>query len=434
MSYENSKESHIIYDHPRRIALVDCNNFYASCERVFKPAWQHKPVAVLSNNDGCIIARSNEVKAAGIPMGAPYFKCKKELDAIGAIVLSSNYSLYGDMSARVMDTLAQYTPDMEIYSIDEAWLDLTGFKLDTLTDYGRQIVKDTHRFTGIPVSMGIAPTKVLAKLANRVCKKQNIKGQVFDLTQVDDLDAVLASVDIEDVWGIGRKLSQKLREKHQIKTALDLKNTDANQMRRLYSVVMQRLILELQGHPCLFAEDVEPKKQIIASRSFGERVTSQDDLMQAISMHTARACEKLRSQGSVAGSISVSIRTSPFQAREPFFSRHASTQFVTPTADTSLMIKGASEALKHIYKKGPKYAKAGVMLNDIQQANEIQQDFFAEPSPKSDALMGVLDAVNQRYGKNTLFYGSQGVQHKWQMKRNNMTPRFTTSWSDIPKV
>jgi len=429
--YESSKT----YNQPRRIALVDCNNFYASCERVFKPAWNNLPVGVLSNNDGCIVARSNELKAAGIPMGAPYFKFKKELDALGAIIVSSNYSLYGDMSARVMDTLAQYTPDIEIYSIDEAWLDMTGFETTSLDEYARKIVADTHQFTGIPVSMGIAPTKVLAKLANQICKKRNIPGQVFNIGGSGHLEHILQSVDVEDVWGIGRRWAEQLKTKHQIHTALDLRNADPNQMRKHYSVVMQRLILELRGEPCLFAEDVKPKKQIIASRSFGARVTLKSEIMEAVSTHIARACEKLRAQGSVAGGITVSIQTAAFQPKENYYGKRATSKFTMPTSHTGQMIKAAKTAVDKIFKQGPHYAKAGVMLFDISQACTVQYDLFDEQdNSKGISLMSAIDSINARYGKRTILFGSQGLDNKWGMKRDRMTEHYTTNWKELPMV
>lgn len=431
MLYESSNPHKL----PRRIALVDCNNFYASCERVFNPAWNHKPVGVLSNNDGCIVARSNELKAAGIPMGAPYFKFKQQLDQLGAVIVSSNYSLYGDMSSRVMETLAQYTPEFEIYSIDEAWLDLTGFDTATLDEYARRIVADTHQFTGIPVSMGIAPTKVLAKLANLICKKRNIPGQVFNLGSSGNLEHILKSVDVDDVWGIGRRWAKQLKTKHQIYTALDLRNADPNDMRQHYSVVMQRLIMELRGEPCLFAEDVQPKKQIIASRSFGTRVTQKMEIMEAVSTHIARACEKLRAQNSVAGSLSVSIRTSAFQTREAYFGKHGTTKFAVPTAHTGQMIQAAKKVVDEIFKQGPRYAKAGIMLYDISPASIIQYDLFDEKSSmKSNSLMSVIDSINQRYGKRSIIFGSQGINNKWAMKRDRMTRHFTTNWQELPTV
>jgi DNA polymerase V len=322
---------------PRRIALVDCNNFYASCERVFHPAWEHRPVGVLSNNDGCIIARSNELKEAGIPMGAPFFKYRDQLRAMKAVIVSSNYTLYGDMSARVMNTLNQFTPDMEIYSIDEAWLNLTGFDPATLDSYARQIVATTHKNTGIPVSMGIGQTRVLAKIANRICKKRKIPGQVFNLGDATNLGAVLSGVPVGDIWGIGCRWAEKLQS-HGIYTAYDLQQSDPSYMRDRYNVVMQRLIMELRGVECLGFEDIEPKKEIIASRSFGERVTDKQSLLEAVALHATRAGEKLRLQYSACKVLQVAIRTSKHSPNEPFFGRSAMIHFPVATSDTRKLI------------------------------------------------------------------------------------------------
>ncbi len=426
MCSANSKE--------RRIALVDCNNFYASCERVFHPAWEHLPVGVLSNNDGCIIARSNELKDAGIPMGAPYFKYRELLNKMGAVVVSSNYTLYGDMSARVMNTLGQFTPGLEVYNIDEAWLDLTGFDPATLDAYGRSIVATTKQHTGIPVSMGIGSTKVLAKIANRICKKRKIPGQVFNLGSSESLDAVLASVDVEDIWGIGRRWAEKLKGQG-IRTALNLRDADPQQMRNQYNVVMQRLIVELRGVPCLEFDDIEPKKQIIASRSFGERVTDLESLLEAVSMHVGRAGEKLRSQESACGGIQVSIRTGKHSPKEPFYGRSTLIRFPIATSDTRKLTHAARLGAKRIYKAGPRYAKAGVMLFDIVPADSVQEGLFdVGDSEQSIMLMHTIDDLNGIYGKNTVCFASQGIRQSWQMKRGQITKAYTTRWEDIPVV
>lgn len=421
---------------PRRIALVDCNNFYASCERVFTPAWERKPIGVLSNNDGCIIARSNELKEAGIPMGAPFFKYRKQLRQMGAVVVSSNYELYGDMSARVMNTLGEFTPEMEVYSIDEAWLDLTGFCTASLDAYGRNIVAKTRQYTGIPVSMGIGPTKVLAKVANRLCKKHKIPGQVFNIGSADALDDVLASVDVEDIWGIGRRWAAKLRATG-IYTAKDLRDADHQAMRRSYNVVMERLILELRGVPCLGFEDIVPKKQIIASRSFGQRVTELEPMLQAISTHAARAGDKLRSQQSACGGIQVSIRTGKHSPNEPYYGNSTMLRFPVATSDSRKLISAACQGLKSIYRQGPKYAKAGVMLFGIVPANCIQHGLFQRgDSDKAIRLMQAVDGINKTYGRQTVFFASQGISGKqnWAMKRDRMSRSFTTSWQDLPVV
>ncbi|MCP5245694.1 MAG: Y-family DNA polymerase [Burkholderiales bacterium] len=419
---------------PRRIALVDCNNFYVSCERVFHPAWNNIPVGVLSNNDGCIIARSNELKAAGIPMGAPYFKHKKQLEAMKAVIVSSNYTLYGDMSARVMHTLGQQAPEIEVYSIDEAWLDLTGIRPGELDALGREIVMRTHQNTGIPVSMGIAPTKTLAKIANRICKKHDVPGRVFNLSNADSLEIILAGVAVADIWGIGRRLAEKLN-KQRIYTALDLRNADPDNMRMRYGVVMQRLILELRGVACLGKDDVKPKQQIIASRSFGERVTSKHSLVEAVALHATRAGEKLRAQHSVCGSIQVSIRSGQHNIREPYFSNSCVIRFPTPTADTRQLITASSNGIHRIFKPGIRYAKAGVMLFDITPASQAQRSLFdtVENAPSS-RLMTTIDRINHQFGKHTLFFAVEGTRKSWAMQRNRMTQAFTTKWPEIPEA
>ena len=418
----------------RRIALVDCNNFYASCERVFRLDWQQRPLGVLSNNDGCLVARSNELKDANIPMGSPLFKVRAQLQALNAVVVSSNYELYGDMSARVMETLSQFTPNLEIYSIDEAWLDLSGFNPAILEGYAREIAATTKRNTGIPVSIGIAPTKVLAKIANRICKKRKIPGQVFNLGNENALDDVLSSIAVGDICGIGRRLAPRLNQAG-IFTALDLRNCDPDRMRQQYSVVMQRLILELRGIPSLGAEEVAPKKQIIASRSFRERVTDLNALQEAVSYHVTRAGEKLRHQGSVCGMLQVSLRTGRHNPNERYFGRSTQVQFATPTADTRKLIRAARQAAEQIYLEGPRYAKAGIMLFDLTPANRLQLGLFElGDSDRSRALMEVVDQLNRCYGKKTVFFASEGIQKRWVMKRQMRTPAYTTCWEDLPEV
>lgn len=419
---------------PRRLALVDCNNFYASCERVFQPAWGQRPVGVLSNNDGCLVARSNELKEAGVPMGAPYFKIRPQLDAMDAIVVSSNYALYGDLSARVMETLSQFAPEMEVYSIDEAWLDLTGIDTTCLDAYARHIAATVKQHTGIPVSLGIAPTKVLAKIANRLCKKRKIPGQVFNLGSADCLDGVLASIEVGDVWGIGPRWAKTLNSIG-IATARDLRDADAALMGKRYNVVMERLILELRGIPCLEFEDIQPKKQIIASRSFGQRVVDLDPLLEAVSLHATRAGEKLRSQGSVCGAIQASIRTGRHNPNEPYYGNAALVQFPVSTADTRKLIGAAREAVRQIYRKGYRYQKAGVMLVDISPADQLQLGLFETgDSAQSQALMQCVDQLNRRYGRGAVFFASEGTRQSWAMKRERMTQAYTTKWSEVPVV
>ena len=416
---------------PRRIALVDCNNFYCSCERVFQPKWAHRPIAVLSNNDGCIVARSNELKELEVPMGAPYFKWKGFLDRHNAVVVSSNYTLYGDMSARVMNTLGRFTPDMDIYSIDEAWLDLTHFNPATLDAYGREIVQTMKRWTGIPVSIGIGPTRVLAKIANRIAKKRKIPGGVFNLGGAEHLEDVLETIAVEDIWGIGRRWGRRLRQIG-IQSARDLRAADLEMIRRRFGVVMQRLVFELRGINCIEAEEFAPKQQIMCSRSFGERVTSLEHLRQSVTMHVSRAAEKLRAQQSVCGMAQVFIRTGLFNPKEPTYSQHAIAKFPVPTADTRVLASGVLQALDSIYREGFRYAKAGVILMDLSPSEGVQSDLFhPADSDRSRLLMQTMDAINRRMGKRSVFFGGEGTQRVWLMKRGMTTPAYTTRWSEL---
>ncbi len=427
MLLENSK-------HPRQIALVDCNNFYVSCERVFHPAWNNRPVGVLSNNDGCIVARSNELKIAGIPMGAPYFKYKKQLEAINAVIVSSNYTLYGDMSARVMSLLGQFTPNMDVYSIDEAWLDLTDFNPDKLIQYGREIVIFIQRCTGIPVSVGLGSTKTRAKLACHICKQNQITGRVFHIDKTQSLETILAYIPINEIWGIGKRWTQHLNT-HKIYTALDLYRTNPETMRKRYGVVMQRIILELHGISCLEFDDIAAKKQIIASRSFGQHVTQKGDLIEAITQHTTRAAEKLRIQQSVCSALQVSIRTSKHNPYDAYYNRSSTLHFPIATADTRKLITAACAGIKKIFKSGPHYAKAGVMLFNIDSNTQRQGELFDVADNKtSHQLMQTLDQINQRYGKHTLFFASEGTHKSWATNNKRMTQAFTTQWDEIPVV
>ena len=422
------------YENPKCIALVDCNNFYASCERVFRPDWENRPIGVLSNNDGCIVARSNELKEAGIPMGAPYFKYRDELKAMKAIVVSSNYALYGDLSSRVMNVLGRHTPDLEIYSVDEAWLDMTGISKDKLDSIGRDIVRETHLCTGIPVSMGVAPTKVLAKIANRLCKRHKIPGQVFNIGSASNIDDILKSFPVGDVWGIGRQWSKKLNDQG-INTALGLRDADPNEMGKIYSVVMQRLILELRGVSCLESLPVEPKKGIVVSKSFGERVTEKEDLIEAVTLYATRAAEKLRNQNSVCGVMQVSIQSGQHNPRDIFYAKAATVRFSVQTSDTRRLISAARKAVEQIFRPGIRYAKAGISLMDLCPSDQVQGDLYESPdSPKSIALMGTIDELNSRYGKRTMRFAGEGIEQGWSMKQNNKTPAYTSSWDEIPSA
>ena len=389
---------------------------------------------MLSNNDGCIVARSNELKAAGIPMGAPYFKYRRELEALDAVIVSSNYALYGDMSSRVMNTLESLSPGIEVYSIDEAWLNLTQIQSDELEACGRRIVSKTYQYTGIPVSMGIGPTRVLAKMANRICKQQKTSSNVFKLVDQEAIEYSLAGVPVGEVWGVGEGLSVRLK-RDGIYSALDLRNADLSWIRKAYGVVMQRLVFELQGQPCLEFEDIEPKKRIIASRSFGRRVTLLDDLLEAVSFHVTNAGEKLRKQHSVCNALQVFLKTGKYNPNESRFSASTIVHFSVPTADTRRLIRAAQHGLRTIFRQGHRYAKTGVMLLDISSAKTTQSDLFdAVDSDKSQALMQAVDQINEERGKYTVFFASEGTRKSWAMKRDKKTRAYTTRWSEIPTV
>ena len=367
-------------------------------------------------------------------MGAPYFKFRDQLESMGAVVVSSNYTLYGDMSSRVMDVLGEFTPDLEIYSIDEAWLDLTGFDPATLDAYGRHVVEVTTQNTGIPVSMGIATTKVLAKIANRICKKRVIPGGVFNLGGAGSMDPVLATLPVGDLWGIGRRWAEKLKS-HGIHTALDLKNADPAEIRDRYSVVMERLLLELRGIPCLGFEDIQPKKQIIASRSFGKKVTSLHHLLEAAASHATRAGEKLRRQDSACGSLQVAIRTSKFKPEEPYYAKSARISFLTPTSDSRLLVRATRQGITKIFQEGRRYAKVEVMLTNICPTTSIQRSLFTQPDDaRSIRLMATMDQINARLGRHTVHLGAEGFSKPWAMKRDQMTKAYTTRWTELPEV
>lgn len=417
----------------KQIALVDCNNFYVSCERVFQPAWQHKPVGVLSNNDGCIVARSNELKQAGIPMGAPYFKHKQQLKEMNAIITSSNYALYGDMSDRVMRILSSFTPHMEVYSIDEAWLDLTGFQNIDL--YADQIAHNTHKATSIPVSVGIAPTKTLAKIMSHQVKKNHgsIRSLIYP-NAIYEQNALLENIDIGDIWGIGKKWSESLKAIG-IYTAKDLRDAPSAMARKRFNIIMLKTQAALNGVSCFEAEDPSPKKQIISSRSFGTKVTDKNHIKEALAMHIAKATEKLRKQNSVCGSMVVKIRSSPFSKNHPFYARNAVYEFPALTSDSLFMTQKAFETLEHIYRADIHYAKVGIMLCDIRSAEDTQINLFTdEDAIDRKALMKVMDDLNQRFGKGTLIHGAEGISKSWSMKNQHRTPAYTTNWQDIIQV
>lgn len=418
-------------------ALIDGNCFYCSCERVFMPSLKVKPLVVLSNNDGCAISRTDEAKALGIPMAAPWFKIK-HLESRGLVALSANFPLYGDMSDRMMRVIGRFSPTQEVYSIDESFLDLSGIT-PNLTEYGQRIRHEVLRDVGIPTCVGIGATKTLAKLANHMAKKQPHWNGVCDLTTLSrqELARAMRHIQVKEVWGVGKKINERLKGM-QIFTALDLARLDPETARQKFSIVLAKTIQELRGTPRIeFEADQEPKKQIISSRSFGMPVTGIQQLADAISEFTAIACQKLRRQYSIAGGISVYIRTSSFRPGRQYSGNHL-VYLDTPSADTIALTQAALSALHKIFRPGYNYAKAGVMLVDIEAATAVQQALFpAGPEEeKRDTLMNTLDLINHQFGKNTLKIASSGIHAKenWYMRQERKTPGYTTNWNELMVV
>jgi DNA polymerase V len=417
-------------------ALVDCNNFYASCEKLFRPDLKHTPVVVLSNNDGCVVARSKEVKVLGLKMAVPVFQIQDEIRKHGIVCFSSNYALYADLSNRVMTIIEEEAPRVEVYSIDEAFMDLTGVDhaVDLLT-FGKQVKAKVDKWTGITVGVGIAPTKTLAKLANHAAKKYPATGSVVDLMNVDRQRRLMALVDVSDVWGVGRRTTEKLRAKG-IRTALDLADANPKEMRGEFSVVLERTVRELNGVSCLDLESVRPtKQQIICSRSFGHKVTDKQELREAIAKYTTRAAEKLRGEKRLCRVVSVFIRTSPFIPNEPQYSKTLSAELPYPTDDTRDLLDVTEAIFRRLYRAGFRYAKAGVMFADFYEHGAFQEDLFRPSTNKtnSKALMNVVDQINHS-GLGNVFFASQGVTPTWSMKREHLSPAYTTRWDELPKV
>jgi len=415
-------------------ALVDCNNFYVSCERVFNPKLANKPVVVLSNNDGCVVARSNEAKLIGVKMGVPYFKVAHLEKEHGLIARSSNYALYGDMSARVMKLLAEYAPRQEVYSIDECFLLVGG--MPDFERTAREIKNNIQKSLGLPICVGIAPTKTLAKLSNNVAKSTLFLGGVFDYTSVAETKQarILRAIPVREVWGVGRKLAEKFADMG-IQTAFDLKESDADQMGKLFSVVCKRTILELRGTPCIGMEAMgEARKHIVSSRSFGRAVYTLEELEEAVTSYTTKACEKLRRDQSVAAEVRVSIKTSAYA--DDSFADAAEVTLSTATDDTMVLVRHALQALRDAYKPGYAYQKAGVTLGQVSPREGRQISLFSQTdeNEKSEKMMKALDAANAKWGRGTIFLAGEGVNKSWKMKAEHKSPAYTSSWDEIPKV
>jgi DNA polymerase V len=416
-------------------ALVDCNSFYCSCERVFQPSLNSKPIVVLSNNDGCIVARTDEAKSLGIKMGEPYFKVKNLLTQKNVKVFSSNYALYGDMSRRVMKTLSEFTPEMEVYSIDEAFLSLNGFKKETLFNYGLEIKKTVYQNTGIPVSIGIGPTKVLAKIANHYAKKNKVSTRgVVNLFDMETSDQILKQVPVADIWGIGRQSAKKL-ETIKIKTAFDLKNANERMIQKILTITGRRIVEELRGISCISLElDQTDKKQIVSSRSFGKQVFKIEELREAVANHITTATEKLRKQKCITNSLLVFVQTNPFK-NVPQYYNSATMDLLSGTSATNKLIKYAFNCLDSIYKDGFEYKKVGVILLDIQKKSSSQLDLFSSHDGSSDdQLMEALDKVNAIQGKGTLKFAACGIDQFWKMLSEMKSPNYSTRWIDLLKV
>lgn len=413
-------------------ALVDCNNFYASCERVFNPKLEGKPIVVLSNNDGCAIARSQEAKALGIEMGAPLFQIQPIVQRHQVRVLSSNFALYGDLSARVMATLVQFTPEIEIYSIDEAFLDLSG--LTQLVDYAQQIRSTVKQWTGIPVSIGIAPTKTLAKVANRIAKRRVDANGVFDLTDKTLQEEVLAQTAVEDVWGIGRKSGRRLRT-HCISNALQLRHANEQWIQTQLGVMGLKTVLELRGISCLSLQSCPAAKHArTVSRSFGRPVESLAELKAAVATYTSRAAEKLRFDGQAAKVLTVFLMTNRFHQDEPQHFDSTYVELPVATSDTAELIGYASKAIAAIYREGYRYKKTGVTLTELVAANSFQGSLFDTTNrERSHQLMQVIDRINQKLGANTIAFAATGLRQSWGRKEMR-SPHYTTCWEEIPVV
>jgi DNA polymerase V len=413
----------------KSIAIIDVNNFYVSCERVFNPKLENKPVVVLSNNDGCAISRSNEAKALGVKMGVPFFQIKDMVNANKLIALSSNYTLYLDMSHRVMTLLSKFSPDQEIYSIDESFLDLTSFKSKDLIQYGQEIKARVYKGLGLPVSIGIGSTKTLSKLANHIAKKNpSFKGVCnLNVMDQDTLDTWMSHISVNEVWGVGRSLSPKLNQLG-IMSVLDLKLADPDYIRQQFSIVLEKTVRELNGVMCMELKDVEePNKEIMVSRSFGRRVNNKQELIEAITSYTSRAAERMRKQNSIASSLYVYIRTSPHDDKKQY-ANGVNIPLFQPSDDSMVLTNAALLGLDYIYREGFDYQKAGVTLCHLTSKYKMQGNLFNDTI--SHSRMKIMDTINLRW-KGKLKLGSEGVTKEWEMKAQFKSRNYTTNWDQL---
>ncbi len=415
------------------IALIDCNNFYASCERLFDPKLIRQPIVVLSNNDGCIITRSAEAKALGIKMGEPYFKVKKIIEKNHVKVFSSNYSLYGDISQRVMEILSSFSPNMEIYSIDEAFLSFKGFKNYELQTYCMHIRKTIEKYVGIPVSIGLSKTKTLSKIANHLAKKYSYYEGVCILNHKEDIEKALENIEVREIWGIGKKLSIFLKN-YNIFTAKQFMLLDRQWIRKNMGVVGEKIYLELHGISCIDLELMpSDKKSCCVSRSFSNLIEKIQGLEESLSTYASRAAEKLREENLVAGSMSVFILTNHFNKRERQYSNSIKLQLPYPSNNSIEIIKKAIEGIRRIYKNGYKYKKVGITLYELTQASQSRGLLDIQRS-QSDSIMQSIDKINCRYGGSTIKVASEGLSQKWLMQRQRVSPCYTTRFKEIKEV
>ncbi|GAB3249280.1 Y-family DNA polymerase [Chitinimonas naiadis] len=423
---------------PSRIALIDGNSFYVSCERVFQPKLEGLPVVVLSNNDGCVVARSAEAKAAGVPMGAPWHQLKDLAKKHGVIGFSSNYALYGDMSRRMMEVIGQFSPDQEIYSIDESFLDLTAFQHLDLVDYGHQIRRRVRQWVGIPVCVGIGPNKTLAKLANAIAKKRPGFEGVCDLCAVPpaEVDQIFSEMETGDVWGVGRKIAKRLAAMN-INTVADLRAADPASIRKAFSMVTERTVRELRGEQCQDLEDIAPdKQQIMCSRSFGTLLCEKWLIEEAVSNYVARAAEKLRRQKSLTGCLYIFLHTNRFREQDRQYYGSLTIPLSDHTDDTAVLTQAALLGLKRIFREGFLFMKAGVMLMDLVPQSQRQANLFEDTAhlAKRSKLMATIDAINGEYGRGSIRLACAGVNAAWEMRQSRKSPNYTTSWAELLKV
>ena len=420
-----------INNNKKKIALIDCNSFYVSCERLFNPKIKNVPVVVLSNNDGCVISRSTEAKKIGIKMGEPYFKVKELVKKNNVQIFSSNYSLYGDLSRRVMKVLKGFSDKIEIYSIDEAFIDLSHIKDENIEDYGKKIRERVLKWTGIPTSVGISCTKTLSKVANHVAKK-NKTGVIF---LKDNIDDVLKNFDISDIWGVGRQLS-KLYIKNGINDAYKLKNISNSWVKKSTNVLGAKTVMELRGIPCINLETEETKrKSCCVSRSFGRKIESLNKLKESITTHCLNAAEKIRNDNQTTRSITVFIRTSPFDKNRKYYSNSLTIDLPVATNNSLELVKVAIEGLKKIYKYGYFYQKAGVILSKLSEAGEKNLNLLTPIlENKSQTLMKAIDVTNAKYGRNVISVAQAGINNSWKMRREHSSKIDTASFDSLPKI